>query len=170
VQLVIGRPQDCISCFIQANWQVVSFHCFDRETEILTPFGWKNWKTLQVGDVAYGIEVTSFEPGRRPLRWGRVPVIPNPVIAVDRRVNPENTRALSDELQEMLALCGFRSTISVHKIVDDKEQLCVSFSNPATTDVTRSSCVGPGPTVNTWRPLTALGTVIARRNGRTFIS
>jgi LAGLIDADG DNA endonuclease family protein len=78
-------------------------------------------------------------------------------------------RALGDKLQEMLALCGFRSSISVHKIVDGKEQLCVSFSNPATTDVTRSSCVGPGPMVHTWRPLTTLGTVIARRNGRTFI-
>jgi hypothetical protein len=70
----------------------------------------------------------------------------------------------------MLVLCGFRSTIAVKDIVDGKEQLCVGFVNPATTDVTRSDCVKPGPTARVWCPSTALGTVVARRGGRTFIS
>ena len=60
-----------------------SVRCFDRETEILTTSGWKDWKSLEVGDVAYGVEPKAFELGRRPLRWGRVPVLPNPVLAVN---------------------------------------------------------------------------------------
>jgi hypothetical protein len=80
-------------------------------------------------------------------------------------------RALADGLQEMLALCGFRSAISVKKVVDGEEQLCVSFVNPATTDVTRSSCVKSGPKgVPLWYPSSHFGNVIARRNGRTFIA
>jgi ATP-dependent DNA helicase DinG len=395
-----------------------SVRCFDRETEILTTSGWKDWKSLEVGDVAYGVEPKAFELGRRPLRWGRVPVLPNPVLAVNRGGDPEETisirtncvdivvtpdhtilaqtrktsflsqttrrngrswtystpylqksasllkiqarnlparfkvpcagwakgrrggtrleddwfwligfiigdgsisptknevtifqswfplkrknamkigrvlrrlglrfryyerdepglafgyerngpngswvlsgfdsarvrdvfdrgfrrryskkvtfrkakhrlvdgwkrpvctiprwvleraspsqmlklleglmasdgssrspskrskdhvngqywtsnRALADKLQEMLALCGFRSTISVHRAAKGKEELCVGFLNPATTDVTRSSCVRPGPKVPVWCPSTRLGTVIVRRNGMTFIA
>ena len=79
-------------------------------------------------------------------------------------------RTIADRLQEMLALCGFRSVISVHSVVKGREQLCVGFVNPATTDVTRASCVKPGPRVPVWCPSTELGTVIARRNGMTFIA
>jgi len=395
-----------------------SVRCFDRETEILTTAGWKSWETLQVGDIAYGVEPKAFEQGRRPLRWGRVPVVSNPVVAINRGGELENTlaiktncadivvtpdhallvqkrkvsfvhqttrrdgkswtysvpyhhkstslgridakdlparfkipcggwvkgrhngsrleddwfwligfiigdgsihptknevtigqswsplkrkhaekigrvlrrlglkfryyettkdglvfgyrrngpvgtwvlsgfdsarvrdifergsrrryssrlsfgkvkhgavdgwkhpektiprwvlqrasptqmlrlleglmdsdgsskssskrskshvngqywtssRELANTVQEMLVLCGFRSAISVKDVVDGKEQLYVGFVNPATTDVTRSRCVKPGPRVPVWCPSTALGTVIARRGGRTFIS
>ena len=81
-----------------------------------------------------------------------------------------SSRALADRLQEMLVLCGFRSTIAVKDVVDGKEQLYVGFVSTATTDVTRSDCVKPGPTARVWCPSTALGTVVARRGGKTFIS
>lgn len=79
-------------------------------------------------------------------------------------------RALADRLQAMLSLCGFRSAIKVHKVRHGKDQLCVLLSNPATSDVTKNVCVKPGPKSLVWCPSTELGTVLCRRNGRTFIA
>lgn len=81
-------------------------------------------------------------------------------------------RILADRLQEMLCLCGFRSSITVHRRTGEhrKEQLCVAFVNPATSDVVKTTAVRPGPTVPVWCPSTELGSVIARRNGKAFIS
>lgn len=81
-------------------------------------------------------------------------------------------RILADQLQELLVLCGFRSSITVHRSANDlrKEQLCVNFVNPATSDVTRAANISPGPVTKVWCPTTELGSVIVRRNCKTFIA
>ena len=81
-------------------------------------------------------------------------------------------RVLADQLQELLAICGYRSSITLHRPAGprSKDQWCVLFNNPATSDVDRKASVRPGPTTRVWCPSTELGSVIARRHGKTFVA
>jgi hypothetical protein len=72
----------------------------------------------------------------------------------------------------MLSLCGFRSSITTHRRsgTSGKEQLCILFSHPATSDVVRSSSIHQGPVTRVWCPTTELVSVVVRRNGKVFLA
>ena len=46
---------------------VVEFTCFDEETEILTKEGWKDYKSVKVGDLAL-----SIDPQTKEISWKRI--------------------------------------------------------------------------------------------------
>lgn len=62
---------------VQACGRIV--RCVDRATEILTDQGWKNWETLQVGDVVYGADPTALDRSVHGAPWDRVPLVAHTV-------------------------------------------------------------------------------------------
>ena len=72
---------------------------------------------------------------------------------------------LADRLQEVLALSGYKSSLSTRR-----GQYEVSFCAKCFTDCVKKTVVKRAKEAKTWCVTTELGTVVARRGGKTFIA
>ena len=73
--------------------------------------------------------------------------------------------SLANSTQELLALIGFRSSL-----VQRDGQYEVGFACSGFVDCPKETVVSDGPVEKSWCPTTELGTVLVRRNGKTFIA
>lgn len=72
------KPDSCIRILVSVEKLAKGFDCFDAETEILTPSGWRGRGQFAAGDPVYGLnretgrlEIVEVEGyGERPLRDG----------------------------------------------------------------------------------------------------